>query len=183
MGRGVLLQVTRLIWKERENNLEAIESSSDEIKFYFEVLDLSLDCIFEGGGCVVNEIYVSGGEIEKEEEEEEIIIGEDNIICGVTSDDPCKNIEYVLNERVMNEGDIHIYILNGIYPLKEHNFVLWDNFTLYLEGVCLLLSFSVINIIIVVRFSFFFRNQHRCIPYYISQHRCIEFVLVIFIYV
>jgi hypothetical protein len=81
-----------------------ITSNSNIIKFYFESLDLSLDCIFSNE-CGEIEVFVGDGY--------------NYIFCGSSSSDTprCKTIDYAWDYRLNNTNGT-IYITNGTYGMN-----------------------------------------------------------------
>jgi hypothetical protein len=107
-----------LISLYKTTSIESITSSSEHIKFYFQSLDASLDCIIEDY-CNTNETYV-GSE------------GKDSLLCGIIADFPCETLEYTISSRITPNAFVHV--LNGRHALLEHNFILWGDFELVVEG-------------------------------------------------
>jgi hypothetical protein len=75
-------------------SLFGIQSYSQSIKFYFELLDLSLDCIIEGECGLLNDVYV-------------LASGRDTPLCG-SVENPCRTVDYVFSDRLDLNGTIYI---------------------------------------------------------------------------
>jgi hypothetical protein len=86
-----------------------IDSSSESIKFYFEILDLSLDCVIDNTCDLVGEVKINGDE------------GWDVFFCG-SKERPCKTIDYGLDKRLKStDGDGVLLIHNGSYNISSHS--------------------------------------------------------------
>jgi hypothetical protein len=103
--------------------ISLIDSNSSLIKFYFQMLDVSLDCIFDDflNYCRTDAIYVSGKD------------GLDSYSCGISEDvKACEHVEFTIQSRIKENGTI--YVMSGVYSVGVHNFRDWNNFTFKIEG-------------------------------------------------
>jgi hypothetical protein len=109
---------SRLVVLYQTSSFEILSTSSQPVRFFFAALNLSMDRLFEGTSTE-DIIYVAD-------------FGSDSFICGTTQRDPCESVEYALDQRVSKNGIIHI--MNGVYGVNAHNFVMLNEFEMTFEG-------------------------------------------------